>query len=116
MRRMLFTNPTFLDFTEGQNTFRKGDKWADLKIGETIEIATIAGETETVVGTAKVVGIVLGKLTSMLGRHAHSNHETFSLGPNSFADDALFKILKQAYPDCSTEDIFTVVYLDRTPV
>ncbi len=116
MRRMLFTNPTFLDFTEGQNAFRKGDKWADLRIGETIEIATVADGVETVVAGAKVVGVVLGKLTTMLGRHAHSNHETFSLGPNSFADDALFKILRQAYPGCSTEDIFTVVYLDRTPV
>lgn len=118
MRRMLFTNPNFIDFTEGQNTFRKGDKWADLKIGEKVEIALAGvqhGEAETVVGEARVVGVVVGKLAGLLGRHAHNNHETFAMGPGAYADDALFKILRKIYPETSTEDLFTAVYLDRTP-
>ena len=117
MRRMLFTNPDYLDFTEGQNTFRKGTKWSDVEIGEKIELALVDLNTnvETVVGEARVAGVVVGKLVGLLGRHAHSNHETFSLGPNAYADDALLKILKRCYPGTSTEDIFTAVYLDRTP-
>lgn len=115
MRRMLFTNPDFLDFTEGQNTFRQGTKWSDLKIGEKIEVALKKDDTEEVVGIAKVSGIVVSKLVVLLGRHAHSNHETFGMGPNSYADDALLKILKRIYPGISTEDIFTAIYLDRTP-
>ncbi len=117
MRRMLFTNPDNLDFTEGQNTFRKGDKWSDLEIDERIELALVDPNTnvETLIGEAKVAGVVKGKLIGLLGRHAHSNHETFSMGPTAYADDALLKILKRCYPGLSTEDVFTAVYLDRTP-
>lgn len=116
MKRMLFTNPNHLDFTEGQNTFRRGTKWSEeLKIGDTIELALTKDGTETDVGTAKVVGIVVGKLAGLLGRHAWSNHETFTMNRDGFAEDELYKILRSIYPETSVEDVYTVVYLDRTP-
>lgn len=113
MRRMLFTNPDYLSFTEGQNTFRKGNKWADLQVGEKIELAlTGNGQPDVVVGQARVVGVVVDKLGKLLSRHAHGNHETF-LAEN--ADQVLLGILKQIYFDASDDEIFTAIYLDRNP-
>lgn len=105
MRRILFTNANFLRFDHGQSTFRLGSKWADLRIGEEVELALVDGGVETVVGTAAVDGVVTGTYDVLLTRHRHTNHET---------DHDLDTRMRNIYGHLVTNDApAVVIYLRR---
>lgn len=111
MRRILFTNPNFLQFNAGQSTFRMGNKWANLQLGEVVELVHLHDGVETVVGTAEVNGVVVGPYQEMLMRHGESNHEAEN---NHDAVGTLDEVIRSIYGDAvEAEATATVIYLRR---
>ncbi len=107
------------------NTFRHGNKWTCLKVGETVELVAIEKGSpvrmvhngpeaierprlNTIIGEAVVTGITFGSLSDMVIDYAHDNYET--------PDEAeLVGILASAYgPEkVGRTELYTVVHLVR---
>ncbi len=106
------------------NTFRHGNKWTCLVVGETVELITVvrgpvvvdvgnfqkevAGDQYTVLGLAVVTGVTFGSLNDMIMDYAHDNHET----PDEIE---LVNVLASIYgPEkVGRNELYTVVHLVR---
>jgi 7-cyano-7-deazaguanine reductase len=114
--KMYYTRPVYiLEFLkapgtslEGLNTFRKGDKWANI-VGdiEDSKLEYFSGEHVGLVyegkyvGTADITKADYGVFSSMLTKHRAMN----------FEPDELDKSLERAYGHIESTDAMTVLYL-----
>lgn len=118
MRIILFASLAATELMlPGENTFRQGTKWSDLKPGEKVGLALTA-EPERIIDTAVVRGVVLDHLGVLLNVHAGHNHAVLkACGDNEIrwdqAADSLLASLRAIYPGMTDTDLFTVVYLQR---
>ena len=105
------------------NTFRHGNKWTRLKVGETVELMSFvkgptvvevgnfkkaAGDQHAVLGFAVVTGVAFGPLGDMLMDYADGNYEA--------QDEAeLAGVLASVYgpENVSRHEAYTVVHLVR---
>lgn len=101
-------------FIVGANTFRKGDKYAGLRPGDTIGAQyDDAGAGETLlVGT-----VVIGTLADLLVGFAEENHgvreaiQARQIDTNVFAQRYhLREILTEIYGELQDDDLFTVIF------
>lgn len=117
------TKPTNIEFVGadaqyvfGNNTFRRGDKYADLRPGEVL-IGT--GETNfQEQGLPFVIRkIAVGTLEELLQSYSSDNHAAIELtkrgilASNPFAArNAVLEALESAYGELERNEIFTVIY------
>lgn len=114
MRTMLFQNPIRDgEFEHGHNTFRDGDNWADLRIGERIKLAMSDKPNEPIC-EAIIRGVVVDTLGILLSTHALNNHCVVDEYTEAWAaNEALHSILTKIYGPLEGHRTFTAVYLDR---
>lgn len=109
LRYQLGGNPLF-------NTFRKGDKWADLQPGDLVECVEAddppSGEEPVHFGTYEVLATYLLPLSNALDAHAALNSEVCHLTNVSARRSGLREVLGRVY-SITTDHKFTVVYLRR---
>jgi len=113
MRTILFLAITAEELTGGENTFRAGEKYNDLRIGEVVNLALTA-EPEKSIGQAVVKGVVSDCLGILLASHGHNNHAV--MHGEERGDFALQKLkadLDSIYGPQEGHETFAAVYLDR---
>lgn len=119
MRQMLFVDRDSLIFDQpGLSTLRKGDKWADLAIGEKIELAHKAEDgTITPVGAAEVRGVVKDQLGAIIATLSLSNHGCVCIGitDQDEARDHLEGIMELCYGAVDLNETYTAVFLRWDP-
>lgn len=117
MRTILFAALAAEELSGGENTFRKGEKYNDLRIGEIVNLA-LAETPDTIIGQAVVKGVVADCLGILLATHGANNHGTLHDGgiqTPSVAMERLKGILDGIYGPQEGHETFAAVYLDRLP-
>jgi hypothetical protein len=120
MQKMYFQGTESMIFDQpGLNTFRKGGKWASLKLGELVEarIVPADGDLDKSVehSVLRVHGIVCNQVVVLLRGHAAWNHGVVASGEKDpfHAAAKLFGILEGIYGPLKPDDEFTAVYLEE---
>lgn len=101
------------DKMKGLNTWRKGDKWADLKIGETVHAMTVEGEA---IMFLTVAGVIKGRAIDLMTYHAMPNHgvRCIEIDNQDDAEDHLGGVLELVYNMAlEPDDVYTVIYFDH---
>lgn len=96
----------------GNNTFRRGLKWATaVKIGDVVALCD--AHTKATFGLAKVTGIVTGPLGTLLDWCANSNHAVTDTDEDvQDAGDYLWDVLGDIYgKDIQLGEEFTILFL-----
>jgi len=95
MKILKFQNPIFHD---GINcTVRRGYKWTNLKIGETI---LLNGERKATIEKVSVLRFKDIKVKDI--KHEHD--------PKCRTTNGLFKVLSSIYPDFGVDTVVTIIY------
>src|SRR5690606_32492899 len=113
MRTILFQSITDDELAGGENTFRAGDKWADLRPGERVNLALTATPDQPF-AQGVVRGVVVDCLGILLAGHASQNHGVMHSTEDLGQTDAemLKDVLEGIYGPQEGHETFTVVYLD----
>lgn len=118
MRTILFAALAATELEAGQNTFRAGTKYDDLRIGERVNLA-LTETPDQIIGQAIVRGVVSDCLDILLAGHAQNNHGVIAAGLTDGAyaigdqSAALKEILVGIYGPQEGHETFAAVYLDR---
>lgn len=124
---MAENTPTALQFVDAdpqylrfRNTFRRGDKYAELRPGDLISPEFVDSSDDAIaVGSTLVVEMVaVGPLSNLILRFAEDNHGVTEavfdrkIDSNEFAQRLyLFELLRSIYgEDVDQNDVFTVIY------
>ena len=111
MRTILFSSLGDGELVVGQNTFRKGSKYNDLKIGERVNLA-LTDKPDESIGEAVIRGVVYDLYGVLLHEHSRSNHGvlTYDLAKKA---KMLHEILTTIYGEPDDLDLYAAIYLDR---
>jgi hypothetical protein len=109
IKEMLFGKSIYMDSDGKFNTIRRGLKWANLEVGETVRCQTL--DTDDIPFYTKVCNVKLMLFADLIDEDLKNNYDMFE----GREYHKLLKSMKEIYPGFDYREVIVFVELKHEP-